>query len=594
MVANLRWKIVSIVVVVLISVYGIIGFPTSWAGVKKNFVDRIKLGLDLQGGTHLILQVQTQEAVSLETDQVLDHLRTDLRDKGIRYDEIRKLNDTQILVHNLATDQASVFRDFVSENFPEWDIAPAPNETSGYVLTIKPSAVALIDQQTMDQSVETINRRIDALGLTEPTVAPYGRGDNEIIVELPGESDPNHAKDVIQAGGQLELTKVEGDRAYSSEAEALAALGGVLPAGSELVPGTSGTSNGAQPSAESWYVVDRTPIVTGRDLRHATAQPSTENPGTFEVAFTLSTDAARRFGPFTEQNINHEMATILDHKVIIAATIINRIEDSGRITGGFGEQRANDLALELNAGALPASIKYLEERTVGPSLGADSIRHGVWAAFLSLLAVIFFMLVYYCGPRAKPIVVIVNGVVLFLAAELFQTVLTLPGVPSVTYWLGLLGLPAVLLFMLVYYRGAGLNAVLALVLNLVILLAALGYFEAVLTLPGIAGVILTIGMGVDSNVLIFERIREELRAAKAPVSAVDLGFKRAFLTIIDTHVTTVVSALFLGVFGTGPVRGFAVTLIIGLLANLFTSVYVSRVIFDWHLAKMPRQAELSI
>ena len=538
MVANLRWKIVSIVVVVVISVYGIIGFPTSWAGVKKNFVDRIKLGLDLQGGTHLILQVQTQEAVSLETDQVLDHLRTDLRDKGIRYDEIRKLNDTQILVHNLATDQASVFRDFVSENFPEWDIAPAPNETSGYVLTIKPSAVALIDQQTMDQSVETINRRIDALGLTEPTVAPYGRGDNEIIVELPGESDPNHAKDVIQAGGQLELTKVEGDRAYSSEAEALAALGGVLPAGSELVPGTSGTSNGAQPSAESWYVVDRTPIVTGRDLRHATAQPSTENPGTFEVAFTLSTDAARRFGPFTEQNINHEMATILDHKVIIAATIINRIEDSGRITGGFGEQRANDLALELNAGALPASIKYLEERTVGPSLGADSIRHGVQASVVSLAVV--------------------------------------------------------LLFMVVYYRLAGVNAVVALLLNLVILLAALGYFEAVLTLPGIAGVILTIGMGVDSNVLIFERIREELRAAKAPVSAVDLGFKRAFLTIIDTHVTTVVSALFLGVFGTGPVRGFAVTLIIGLLANLFTSVYVSRVIFDWHLAKMPRQAALSI
>ncbi len=539
MIANLRWKIVSILVVVLISVYGIIGFPTSWAGVKQNFIDRIKLGLDLQGGTHLILQVQTQEAVSLENDQVLDHLRTDLRDKGMRYDEIRKLNDTQILVHNLATDQASAFRDLVSENFPEWDIAPAPNETSGYVLTMKPSAVALIDQQTMDQSVETINRRIDALGLTEPTVAPYGRGDNEIIVELPGESDPNHAKDVIQAGGQLELTKVEGDQAYPSEAEALAALGGILPAGSELVPGDSGTSsNPAQPSGESWYVVDRTPIVTGRDLRHASAAPNTENPGTFEVLFTLSTDAARRFGPFTEQNIGHQMATILDHKVIIAARIESRIEDSGRITGQFGEQRANDLALELNAGALPASIKYLEERTVGPSLGADSIRHGVQASLVSLAVV--------------------------------------------------------LLFMVVYYRLAGVNAVIALLLNLVILLAALGYFEAVLTLPGIAGVILTIGMGVDSNVLIFERIREELRAAKAPVSAVDLGFKRAFLTIIDTHVTTMVSALFLGLFGTGPVRGFAVTLIVGLGANLFTSVYVSRVIFDWHLAKMPRQAELSI
>ncbi len=538
MTSNLKWKAVSIVIVVLISVYGIIGAPTSWTAVKQNFGKNIKLGLDLQGGTHLILQVQTQEAVSLETDQVLDHLRSDLRDKGIRYDDIRKLNDTQILVHNLATDQAGAFRDVVNENFTDWDITPAPNEASGYVLTLKPSAIAAIDQQTMDQSVETINRRIDALGLTEPTVAPYGRGDNEIIVELPGESDPNHAKDVIQAGGQLEITKVDGDQVYPSEAQALAALGGILPAGSELVPGESGTSTPAQPGAESWYVVDRVPIVTGRDLRHATALPSTDNPGYYEVAFTLSTDAAKRFGPFTEQNINHQMATILDHKVIIAATIQSRIDDSGRITGQFGEQRANDLALELNAGALPASIKYLEERTVGPSLGADSIRHGVQASVVSLLVV--------------------------------------------------------LVFMVVYYRLAGVNAVVALLLNLVILLAALAYFGGVLTLPGIAGVILTIGMGVDSNVLIFERIREELRASKAPVSAVDLGFKRAFVTIIDTHVTTVVSGAFLFIFGTGPVRGFAVTLIIGLLANLFTSVYVSRVIFDWHLAKMPRQAELSI
>ena len=376
MTSNLKWKVVSIVIVVLISAYGIIGAPTSWTAAKQNFARNIKLGLDLQGGTHLILQVQTQEAVSLETDQVQDHLKSDLTDKGIHPDSITKLNDTQILVHNLPPDQASAFRDVVSENFTEWDVTPAPNEASGYVLTLKPSAIAAIDQQTMDQSVETINRRIDALGLTEPTVAPYGRGDNEIIVELPGESDPNHAKDVIQAGGQLELTKVEGDQTYPSEAQAQAALGGVLPPGSELVPGDSGTSTPAQPGGESWYVVDRVPIVTGRDLRHATAEPSTENPGYFEVAFTLSTDAARRFGPFTEQNIGHQMATILDHKVIIAATIQSRIEDSGRITGQFGEQRANDLALELNAGALPASIKYLEERTVGPfaGRGLDSPR----------------------------------------------------------------------------------------------------------------------------------------------------------------------------------------------------------------------------
>ena len=232
------------------------------------------------------------------------------------------------------------------------------------------------------------------------------------------------------------------------------------------------------------------------------------------------------------------MAIVLDRKVQSAPVIQSRIEDSGRITGRFGQEEANDLALVLRAGALPASIRYLEERTVGPSLGADSIRHGVQASVISLLVV--------------------------------------------------------LIFMVFYYRLSGVNAVIALLLNLVILLAALAYFGAVLTLPGIAGVILTIGMGVDSNVLIFERIREELRAGKAPASAVDMGFKRAFLTIIDTHVTTVVSAIFLFVFGTGPVRGFAVTLTIGLVANLFTAVYVSRVIFDWHLVKMHRQEALSI
>jgi preprotein translocase subunit SecD len=342
---------------------------------------------------------------------------------------------------------------------------------------------------------------------------------------------------VIQAGGQLELRRVADPSPYPSEVEALSAHGGVLPAGSELVPGGAGSASAAQ-GGEVWYLLDRDSIITGRDLRSATAVQSTDNPGYYEVAFTLSTDAARRFGPFTKANIGRPMAIVLDHRVQSAPVIDNEIDDSGRIMGQFSQQSASDLALVLNAGSLPASIVYLEERTVGPSLGADSIRHGVQASIVSLLVV--------------------------------------------------------LIFMVMYYRLSGVNAVVALLFNLVILLALLAYLGAVLTLPGIAGVILTIGMGVDSNVLIFERIREELRASKAPASAVDIGFKRAFLTIIDTHVTTMVSAAFLGVFGSGPVRGFAVTLLIGLLANLFTSVYVSRVIFDWHLAKLPRQAELSI
>jgi preprotein translocase subunit SecD len=539
--SNLKWKAVFIVAVILVCFVGLIGIPDapkSLSTLKSNFANRIKLGLDLQGGTHLILQVQVQEAVSQETDQVLDNITKALRDKTIRYDELRKLNDTQILVHNIAPEHAGAARNLISDQFPDWDITPAPGEPSGYLLTMKASHIADIQQRTMDQAEETIRRRIDALGLTEPLVAPYGQGENEIIVELPGEGDPNRAKSVIQAGGQLELHLVMDGTPYSSEAAAMAAHGGVLPPNSQLVQGKSSASASGQLSTESWFVVDRVPVVTGRDLRSATAVRSTKNIGFYDVDFTLSTDAGRRFGPFTEQNIGKQLGIVLEHRLQTAPTINGRIDDTGVIEGQFGEQEANDLGLVLRSGALPASIKYLEERTVGPSLGADSIRHGVQASIVSLLVV--------------------------------------------------------MVFMVVYYRLSGVNAIVALILNLIILLAALAYFGAVLTLPGIAGVILTIGMGVDSNVLIFERIREELRASKAPVSAVDQGFKRAFLTIIDTHVTTVVSALFLGLFGTGPVRGFAITLVIGLLANLFTSVYVSRVIFDWHLAEMPREAELSI
>jgi preprotein translocase subunit SecD len=534
---TLKWKVLFIFLVVLLCAYGLFGLPalpTSARQLRDNFVQRIKLGLDLQGGTHLVLQVQVNEAISQQTDQAHDHLEMQLREKNIRYDEIQKVGDTQLLVRNLAPDATAAFRDLVSTNFPEWDVAPAPGEATGYLLTLKASTIAAIQDQTMQQSEDTIRRRIDALGLTEPYVAAYGQGKNEIIVELPGEGDPNRAKSVIQAGGQLELRRVSDPNPYPSEVAVLGAHGGVLPPATEILPGkeADATTQGGV------WVVDRTPIITGRDLRSATALPSTDNPGSYEVAFTLSTEAARRFGPFTEQNIGRPMAIVLDHKVESAPVIQSRINDSGRITGKFGQQEANDLALVLRAGALPASITYLEERTVGPSLGADSIRQGVRASVLSLIVV--------------------------------------------------------LVFMVFYYRLSGVNAVIALLLNLVILLAALAYFGAVLTLPGIAGVILTIGMGVDSNVLIFERIREELRSGKAPGSAVDLGFKRAFLTIIDTHVTTVVSAIFLFIFGTGPVRGFAVTLTIGLVANLFTAVYVSRVIFEWHLAKMPRQAELSI
>jgi preprotein translocase subunit SecD len=541
---NLKWKALFILVVILLCVYGLIGlptFPTSVAQVKDNFSKQIKLGLDLQGGTHLVLQVQVQEAIAQETDQMVDRLTKQLRDKNIRYDEIRRVDDTHILVRNVDSAQASAFRDLVQQQYGSlWESAPAAGETSGYLLTLRPSAVAQIQENTMSQSLETIDRRINALGLTEPTIQRRGRNDNEILVQLPGEGDPSRAKAVIQAGGQLELRLVEDPRSYSSQSEALSAHGGILPPGTELMPGRSETrtASGAPEQGEVWYVVSRAPIVTGRDLRNATESRNTNNPGQWQVNFVLSSEAARRFGPFTETNKGKQLAIVLEHRVYSAPVINGRIDDNGMIEGNFGQESAHDLALVLRAGALPASIKYLEERTVGPSLGADSIRHGVQASVLSLIAV--------------------------------------------------------MLFMLFYYRISGANAVVALLLNLIILLAALAYFGAVLTLPGIAGVILTIGMGVDSNVLVFERIREELRNGKSPASAVAAGFEKAFVTIIDTHVTTVVSAFFLFLFGTGPIRGFAISLTIGLIANVFTAIYVSRSIFQYHLGKMDRQAELSI
>ncbi len=541
---NLKWKALFIVAVILVCVYVLIGtptFPTSAHQIKDNFSHQIKLGLDLQGGTHLILQVQVQEAIAQETDQTVDRLISQLRAKDIHYDEIRRVDDTHILVRNVDSAQLSAFRDIVSAQYSNvWDMAPTAGDPSGYTLTLRTGAIAQIQEQTMTQSLETIERRINALGLTEPTIQLHGRKDNEILVQLPGEGDPTRAKAVIQAGGQLELRLVEDPMTYTSQSEVLAKHGGVLPPNTELVPGRSEarTASGAPDVGEVWYVLSRAPVVTGRDLRSAVENRNTNNPGQFEVTFSLSPDAAKRFGPFTEQNIHRQMAIVLEHRVYSAPVINGRIDDSGIIEGNFSQESAHDLALVLRAGALPASIKYLEERTVGPSLGADSIRHGVQASVLSLLVV--------------------------------------------------------MVFMLFYYRISGGNAVLALILNLIILLAVLALAGAVLTLPGIAGVILTIGMGVDSNVLVFERIREELRNGKAAASAVEAGFAKAFLTIIDTHVTTVVSAFFLFLFGTGPIRGFAITLTIGLIANVFTAIFVSKTIFQYHLSKMDRQAELSI
>ncbi|MGB6821509.1 MAG: protein translocase subunit SecD, partial [Candidatus Acidiferrales bacterium] len=463
--SNLRWKAIFIIVIVLICFYALFGlpsFPTSFGQMADNFSNRMQLGLDLRGGSHLVLQVQVQEAIATHRDQAMDSLNDQLHKQNITVGEIREVSDTQILIRNVAPASTGALQALVQNQFPEWTISQAAGEQNGFLITMKATVVSDLQTQTMDQSLETIRRRINALGLKEPNVQYTGRGQNEILVELPGEGDPTRAKQVIQAGGQLRFQLVLDDTPYPSEAAALAAHSGVLPQGSQLVSGKSESAD--QSGAPVWWLLNRSPIITGADLRSATPGPDPNQPGFFEVHFSVSTVAAKRFGPFTGSNLGHRMAVVLDNQVQSAPVIQGRIDDQGEIEGQFTQDSAKDLSLILRAGALPASIKYLEERTIGPSLGNDSIREGVQASVASLIAV--------------------------------------------------------LIFLVVYYRLSGINAVVALLLNLVILIAFMAVSGATLTLPGIAGVVLTIGMGVDSNVLIFERIREELRAGKANASAV--------------------------------------------------------------------------
>jgi preprotein translocase subunit SecD len=400
---------------------------------------------------------------------------------------------------------------------------------------MKPQSLVSLKNQAVQQAIETIRNRIDQLGVSEPVIEEHGLGQYQILVQLPGVDDPARVKEIMQSTAMLEIRQaLDNGQAYPDEQAALAAHNGVLPPDAVLLHGKNKGGSGTE---DAVYLISRVSAVAGHDLRQASV--GRDETGRPEVNFILTGEGGRRFSRFTREHVNDYLAVVLDNKVQEVAVIKSEISDQGRISGGgMTEQYAKDLALVLNSGALPASIKYLEERTVGPSLGSDSIRAGVQAAIIGMLAV--------------------------------------------------------LIFMLVYYRGAGINADIALILNLVILLGFMGYFGATLTLPGIAGVILTVGMGVDSNVLIFERIREELRNGKTPPSAVEQGFGHAWITIVDTHVTTIVSAAILFLFGTGPVKGFAVTLTFGLLANLFTAVFVSRMIFDWILTRKQRGEALSI
>jgi preprotein translocase subunit SecD len=536
---NLTSRSIFIALVILIAVIGITGFPGSWSSLVRNVKGNIRLGLDLKGGSYLVLEVQVQDAVKGEAQQVIEQLKDSFRKQSISYASLES-NDPQTVedaaniqidIKGVPAGEANSVRSIVSDGYTDWVLTSV--NSSDYYLRMKPSSLEQLKKDTVDRSIQTINNRINNIGVTEPTVQQYGSSSDkyEILVQLPGVDDPQQVKDMIGTRANLQISEVK-DGPYQSREAGLAQHGGVRPINTEFYKLLPRTAN----EGEQWYLLNRLPVITGHDMRNARAGQGELRK--WETSFTLSPEGGKRFATFTEANIGNKLAVVLDNQIVSVATIEARIEDSGRITGLGSEEEAVDLANYLKSGSLPAGVVYTHTNSIGPSLGDDSIHAGLVA--------------------------------------------------------GLAGLVAVVLVMLVYYRRSGVNAVLALFLNTILLLAALSYFHAVLTLPGIAGVILTVGMAVDSNVLIFERIREELRAGKTVISAVDNGFSKAWWTIVDTHVTTVVSCAFLFLFGEGPVRGFAVTLVIGLIANVFTAVFISKTIFDYELSGRRGMQELSI
>ncbi len=516
---ELRWRIVLVLVIIAGCLYAII--PPD---------QKIRRGLDLKGGVQLVLRVNTDDALKLESETSAERLRENLDKAGLTGATVTVTTPTTIQVSGIPQPQDSVFRQAAVELEAAFDRASGVN--GSYTLTLKPNYALRLREDTVTQAHQTIDRRINELGVTEPTIAEQGANHDELMIQLPGVTDVAHAKEIISNTGTLELDMVEAGPLPAKES-LLQAYNGQVPPNMKVLPGTEAVP-GEAPSTV-YYLLDKVPVVTGRDLRNA--KPSTDQNGLPAVSFSLKQDGARKFGKATSENIGRYLAIVLDNRVESAPRIDGRITDEGQIYGHFTQKGAQDLSLVLRSGALPASLTYLVQETVGPTLGADSVKAGLIASLCSLLLVVAFMLFYY--------------------------------------------------------KLAGVNSTVALVFNLVILLGAMSYIGATMTLPGIAGFVLTMGVGVDSNVLIFERIKEELTAGKGVRASLDAGFNRVFVTLLDTHISALISAAFLFQFGTGPIRGFATTLTFGLISNLFTATFVSRTLFNIYLSRR-QVATLSI
>jgi preprotein translocase subunit SecD len=532
---NLRWKLLTVVTVFVVffavGVYPILVQRLHLPAPGWLMAKQLKLGLDLKGGVHLVLRVQTDDALLAHSTTATEQLREGLRTAGVTPSTLRAASATTIQVEGVPADRAAEFRRVADEQ-----LAAQYDRSSGaggaYTFTMKPNVEKDMREQTVVQAEQTIDRRVNELGVAEPNISRYlGQANDQILVQLPGISDVSRAKEIISTTARLDLKLVEAGPVSAKE-QLLQAYSGKVPDDMEVVSGAGGTGD----AGTLFYLVRKVAAVTGADLRSASASMDENNSPA--VKFQLTNDGSRKFGKVTGDNVGRALAIILDNRVVSAPRIDSRITSDGIIHGSFTTQEVADLSLTLRSGALPANMTYLEEQVIGPSLGADSIRSGVTAS--------------------------------------------------------LVGLVIVLVFMIVYYKMAGVNAVVALICNLVILLGLMAYIGATMTLPGIAGFVLTMGIGVDSNVLIFERIKEELAAQRGVRASINAGFGRVFWTLLDTHVASLISAAFLFQFGTGPIRGFAMTLTLGLLANLFTSIFVSKTLFEFELSRRQTATTLSI
>jgi preprotein translocase subunit SecD len=511
---ELRWKAIGYGAFLLACAVAI------WPPYERDGVPgRIKLGLDLRGGIHLVLQVVVEDALNATVDDAVTTARDQAGRKGIQVGAVQRVSPRSFSVQGTEPARVKDMRDLLRDFFRgSWEVRDAGE--GAFTVEMTDLYERQVKEQTVQEAIRTLERRVNALGVAEPVIAAQGSRGDQILVQLPGVTDVEQAKRVIKTTAQLSLRLVENTAA--TQDTLLQGVGGKVPDNMEVFSGPGDTAG-----EPVYYLLRREALITGRDLKSARVGVDENNQP--QINFALNATATDKFARETGRNIGRQLAILLDGTVYSAPVIQSKLGSDNRITGRFTTAEADELSKILKAGALPATLRYLQELTVGASLGRDSIRDGVRAS---------------------------------IAAMAF-----------------------IVIFMLVYYRLSGLNAIVALAANLLIVLAILAHLDANLTLPGIAGMILTVGVGVDTNVLVFERIREELRNGKTVRAAVQNGFDRVWITIIDTHATALIAALFLYNFGTGPIRGFAVTLFWGLVANVIASYFVSKFLFEWVLGK---------